>query len=152
MPESLNIAPPEQPHILRELGLSREALEALRRQGFVTGEFCVRGGRRLGPYFKLRWRSAGRQRVVYLGADARRAEAVRGALARWQQPRRLQRDVDRLLAQTRRALRAVKQTVTPHLETPDTHWHGYQLRRRRQPAPCPQPTSSSTSITENDHD
>ncbi len=72
--------------LLLRLGLTRNDIAALRRQGFIAAEYCVRGGRRFGPYFKLRWRCGGRQRVRYLGRDCRLAEAVAAAVKQLQEP------------------------------------------------------------------
>jgi hypothetical protein len=56
--------------LLAELGLTDESVLELVNQGFLTAEYRVYCGTRLGPYFKLRWRSKGRQRVKYLGRMA----------------------------------------------------------------------------------
>jgi hypothetical protein len=48
-------------HCLADLGLSKEELDALRRQGSVVAQ--RRGNNRV--YYRLRFRYAGRQRSVY---------------------------------------------------------------------------------------
>jgi hypothetical protein len=92
------------PCLLAALGLSSDDLEALKRQGFVATDYRHRGRRLYGPYFKLRWRRKGRQKVLYLGQARHRAEQVRAALTEWQRPSRLMRQLSRLLDETRRRL------------------------------------------------
>jgi hypothetical protein len=89
---------------LAGLGLAAEDLRALARQGFVSEE--RRGGR--GPYYKLRWRRAGQQRVRYLGGDPGRAAVVRAELEGLQRPPRAARLLARLLGEARRRLRDAK--------------------------------------------
>jgi hypothetical protein len=117
------------PTALAALALPAEDLEALTRQGFVAAEPRQRSGRLLGPFFKLRWRRSGRQRVCYLGKSPARADAVRAALEAIQRPLRLARQVARLLAEARKRLRQVKQALAPHLAANGLHLHGYAARR-----------------------
>jgi hypothetical protein len=120
---------------LMQLGLGQEELEALRHQGFVAPEFRVRAGRRWGPCYKLRWRQHGRQRVLYLGIDASAVNEIRAALERWQQTARLQKEVERLFRQTRKALQSLKDALSPQISAAGKRWHGYQSRRPRKPSP-----------------
>ena len=69
----------QQPH--RALRLIAEQPALFLRQGSVEASFRRYGGRRLGPYFRLRYEEAGRCRRVYLGRDERLAAQVRQALA-----------------------------------------------------------------------
>ena len=122
------------PTALAALALPAEDLEALTRQGFVAAEPRRRGGRPLGPFFKLRWRRSGRQRVRYLGKDPARADAVRAALEGLRRPVRLARQAARLLAEARKRLRQVKQALAPRLAAGGLHLHGYEARRTAAPA------------------
>jgi hypothetical protein len=122
------------PCLLAELGLSSEDLEALKRQGFVGADYRHRGRRLSGPYFKLRWRSKGRQKVSYLGQARQRAEEVRAALSEWQRPSRLVRQLSRVLGETRRRLARTKALFASHLANRGLYLHGYTLRRKRMPA------------------
>ena len=122
---------------LMQLGLGQEELEALRHQGFVAPEFRVRAGRRWGPCYKLRWRQHGRQRVRYLGIDADAVNEIRAALEGWQQTARLQKEVEGLFRQTRKALRSLKDALSPQISAAGKRWHGYQPRRPRKPSPEP---------------
>ena len=117
---------------LTELGLGQEELEILRGQGFVAPEFRVRAGRRWGPCYKLRWRQNGRQRVFYLGTDENAVAEIRKALEAWQQPVRLEKEVNNLFRQTRKALKSLKDALTPQVSDDDKKWHGYTSRRPRK--------------------
>ncbi len=59
----------------------------LAEQGAVVTTYRNRGGRRLGPYYKLACRSNGRQVAVYLGVDDDLIGRVRERLAQLQQTR-----------------------------------------------------------------
>ncbi len=76
------------------------------RQGAVVATWRWRGGRRLGPYYRLAYREHGRQRSIYLGRSEGLAEKVRWLLADVQAPLRRHRawlrTRARLAAQLRR--------------------------------------------------
>jgi hypothetical protein len=121
------------PGALAGLGLADADLQALARQGFVAAEF-----RRLRPpYFKLRWRRDGRQRVRYLGQDPARAEQVRAALERLQRPRRNGRLAARLLAEARKRLLDARRLLEPRADADGLRYHGYALRRPRSGPAAP---------------
>jgi hypothetical protein len=121
-------------NLLAGLGLSEEDYRALARQGFLAAEFRRRGRRRLGPYYKLRWRRGGRQRVRYVGQDPARAERLRAALDDLQRPARLARQLSRLMDEARRHLRRAKEALAPHLAGQGLRYHGFTARRPRTPA------------------
>jgi hypothetical protein len=123
---------PDAAALFGKLGLTGEDLAALAEQGFVSAEYRFRGHRRYGPFHKLRWRVAGRQRVRYLGRNPILGERVRLALAAWQAPRRTQRVSAALLHSVRRALRAAKAAAAPQLACEGRYLHGYIARRRRR--------------------
>ena len=104
-------------------------LPAEARQGFLAQEF--RQGR--GPYYKLRWRQGGRQRVLYLGRDPARAERVRALLEHLQRPLRLARQLARLLQETRKHLHKAKSLLESQAQTQGLHYHGYSARRTLSP-------------------
>ncbi len=120
--------------VLERLGMGLVDLQALRAQGFVAAEYRQRGGRRSGPYHRLHWRVAGRQRIAYLGRNPLLAEHVQAALAVWQAPRNEQRASAALLRAARRALRAAKAVAAPQLAREARYFHGYSVRRRRRHA------------------
>ena len=111
---------------LADLGLSGEDLACLARQGCVTAEF--RG--QSGPYYKLRWRRDGRQRVLYLGRDSTRAEEVRAALEISRMPLRRARRLSLQMKKARRGLQEVRNMVAPLLAVHGLHYHGYAARGR----------------------
>src|SRR5256885_3352521 len=98
---------------LADLGLSTAEYQALTEQGFVAAERRQHNGRVCGPYYKLRWRLNGRQKVRYLGRDHGHAERVRAALADLQRPAHLLRQVVRWLHQAREQLREIKAILQP---------------------------------------
>jgi hypothetical protein len=59
----------------------------LASQGTVVEEWRKRGGRSFGPYFRLKFRRAGRQSSLYLGRSPELAEKVRRLLTDIQYPR-----------------------------------------------------------------
>ena len=117
---------------LMGLGLGPDELKSLRNQGFLASEFRVRAGRRWGPYYKLRWRQNGRQRVLYLGIDENAVSEIRKVLETWQQPVRLEKEVNSLFRRTRRALKSLKDVLTPQICDDGKNWHGYESRRTRK--------------------
>ena len=123
---------PDPWEVLTGLGLSRADVEGLQRQGFVAPEFRVDQGVRRGPYYKLRWRINGRQRVKYLGRSAAQAEAVASAVAHLQQPRVRERHLARQMAEARRKLTQAKQTMAAALAAEGKYYHGYTSRRRTE--------------------
>jgi hypothetical protein len=110
----------------------RQDHAALARNGFVAVEYRWRGGRRWGPYYKLRWRRAGRQRTRYLGANPARCEQVRRELALLQAPLRQARLAAQLLLEARGHLRSLRQELTAPMAARGKQFHGYAVRRRRQ--------------------
>src|SRR4030042_6599751 len=76
----------------RALGLIASRPTLFARQGAVVATWRRYGGRRLGPYFRLAYREAGRQCSVYLGRAGRGVEAARGAWAELQRPLKRHRE------------------------------------------------------------
>ena len=58
--------------------------DVLSRQGSVVASWREKGGRRMGPYFRLAFRKAGKQVSIYLGSCAELVEKVRARLAEMQ--------------------------------------------------------------------
>ncbi|MHB1038535.1 MAG: hypothetical protein ACYC35_29725 [Pirellulales bacterium] len=105
--------------------LTRRALFA--RQGSVVATWRTRCGRRCGPYYRLAYREAGRQKSLYLGPSAPLADQVRGLLAELQQPLRYGRLLDRLAAQARASLRRANAELNRVLGT-----FGFYLKGRHE--------------------
>lgn len=75
----------------------------LARQGAVVASWRVWQGRRLGPYFRLAYREAGRQRSIYLGRSEELAGRVRRLLEQLRDPPQQRRQCRQLIAAVRRA-------------------------------------------------
>jgi hypothetical protein len=116
------------------LGLSHAEVDCLQHQGFVAVEYRDYRGARLGPYFKLRWRRDGKQRVTYLARDAEKAETVSIALAQLQKKKVLERQLARMFLEARRSLRKAKQEMAAAMASRGKYYHGYSSRRRRMPS------------------
>jgi hypothetical protein len=113
--------------LLGQLRLTAEDLAALRRQGAVQVE--RRGKKSIG---KLRFRRGGKQVVRYIGG-ATAARQVQEELTKWQAAHRKSRELLRLAATARTALRGSKKALAPHLEQIGYRFHGLAIRRRREP-------------------
>jgi hypothetical protein len=112
---------------LARLTLSREELEALHHQGFVQRE-------PRGPNFacfKLRFRVAGRQRVVYLGSDPETAGRISRELKALQHEVRRSRQASRALKIVRRTARDVRRRSAEVLAGLGLKFHGTTLRKSR---------------------
>jgi len=60
-------------------------------QGTVVEEWCKRGDRSFGPYFRLKFRITGRQNSIYLGRSPQLADQVRRLLIELQYARNCRR-------------------------------------------------------------
>ena len=109
--------------------LPASEVEALTRQGFVSAE--RRGSQ---TYFKLRYRVSGKQRVRYLGSDARVADEVAAELRRLQQGRRTMLELNRAARHVRSGLRDCKRKWQPVFVQLGFRFHGRTLRKRRMSA------------------
>jgi hypothetical protein len=122
---------PDPWSILMGLGMSRTEVDCLQDQGFVAAEYRTYQGARLGPYYKLRWRQDGKQRVKYLGQDVEIIVEVSIALAQLQKKRILERQLARMFLEARKSLRRVKQDMTTAMAAMGEYYHGYTSRKRR---------------------
>ena len=97
-------------------------------QGAVVATSRTYRGRRLGPYFQLAWREAGRLRRLYLGRSLELVDRVRELLERLQRPARERRVLARLKRQTRSALRRWLDEMRPFLARWGVEFKGFELR------------------------
>jgi hypothetical protein len=85
------------------------------RVGSVVASYRTRGTTRYGPYFRVAYRTAGRQCSIYLGRCKELADRARALLAQLQQPRnylRMCRKANRERRATlRRVIRGWQQTI-----------------------------------------
>ena len=116
----------EQFRGLARFALSDQELIDLARQGSVSQEF--RGAR--GPFFKLRFRSGGRQRVLYLGKDPIFAATITAELQQLQRGRRLEIDLNHLAREVRKVLRQTKQELEKDVRDLGLVFHGLIIRDR----------------------
>jgi len=107
----------------RALALIASRPELFVRQGAVVATWRWYKGRRLGPYWRLAYREAGRQCSVYLGRMGEGVEQVRQALARWQ-------DFRRWRTTYRRPRRQVKASFRAHLARFHRQLHALGLWRK----------------------
>lgn len=106
--------------------------DRLGHQGAVIETWRTRGGRRLGPYFALKLRVDGRQRSLYLGADAQLAGEVRAELAQLQAPVRNQRWFRRQEQVIRRELARCRNELNRELSSSLLYAKGSEIRGWRQ--------------------
>ncbi len=110
--------------------VARPALFAA--QGSVVATSRTYRGRRLGPYFQLAWREAGRQRRLYPGRSLELVDRVRKLLHQLQHPLRQRRLFTRLKRQTRSALRRWMADLRPLLARWGVELKGFEFRGARQ--------------------
>lgn len=118
----------EMTSVLTTLGLTKNQLRALSRQGCITAEY--RGTS--GPFFKLRFRYENRQVVRYVGKDVPRVERLRAELNDLQANRQLQIKLKHLTRHAWRVLRDSKRLLGPELTAAGFHFHGFAVRRRNE--------------------
>ncbi|MFH1923443.1 MAG: hypothetical protein ABIP48_26585 [Planctomycetota bacterium] len=112
----------------RALGLIAARPEVFARQGSVVAIWRRYRGRKLGPYFRLAYREAGRQCSVYLGRAGRVVEAVRGALAELQRPLKRFREYRKARAQIKASLGPVKRELDRRLRRVGLYMKGFEVR------------------------
>jgi hypothetical protein len=108
--------------------LTDQELHLLESQGFVSAYRLPSGS----ICYKLRFRNNQKcQRVIYIGTDSQKADAVRAELHQLQARhiRRLQ--LNRLVSKAASLLRATKERLRPYIERNGLRFHGYALRQQR---------------------
>lgn len=106
------------------------------RQGAVVTTWRQHSGRRVGPYFRLAYRSGKRQRSVYLGTCPVRAARVRTVLDELQAPLQHTRTWERWLRCGRQALRMHKRSWDEELRCQGLYLKGFEVRSvERRPTP-----------------
>ncbi len=115
---------------LATLGLGREQLAALAKQGTLRAEGHS-GSRR---YFKLRFRMGPTQRVRYVGNNPEFVDLVRAELLRLQAQAKARRHLQRLIREANQCLRRTKHRLEPLLPLAARRFHGREIRRRREDA------------------
>lgn len=113
---------------LSSLGLSREQLGALTRQGSLSADTLASQKR----YYKLRFTFQGKRQVRYLGANLAFVEQVRRELTSLQESLKVHRRLRRLAHRARSCLRETKACLEPVLAETGHYYHGREIRKRRQ--------------------
>ena len=93
--------------------------------------------RRLGPYFQIVYRQAGRQRALYIGRSPELADHFRRLLQQLQKPHRERRLFKRLQTQARAALRGAKAQLRRLLALHGVRMKGFEFRGVRRALPLP---------------
>ncbi len=106
--------------------------DSLGRQGYVVETWRMRGRRRCGPYYRLRYRDGHTQRSLYLGGSAELAEEVRERLRDLQQPRTERLRWDALLARQRVHGRRLKAALALELAKIGLKLKGFEIRGFRE--------------------
>ena len=142
---------PTPQHTSRALLYIAEHQQVFLRQGCVVASFRKVGNRTNGPYFRLAFRIDGHQHTIYIGRNAKAAEAVRSALNQLHAFRRHRLLFDKWEREARRTLRLAKIEADFHIRPLGLRFHGFQVRgwrrnpvfsaipwgRRRKPDPIP---------------
>jgi hypothetical protein len=115
--------------LLVGLGIDDDGLSALERQGFVRSE----RDKSLHLVFKLRYRIAKGQRVIYIGRDPDRAQRIQAALRVWQRDRRMALEIGRLRREVSRQVREQFRQLDPLLWQAGFRRRGREIRRTRMP-------------------
>ena len=135
----------EQLTVLRQLGVNRDELSELRRQGYIQ-PFKRRPGT-IG-YARLRFRCQGRMRTIYLGNDKALIAAVQRELALLRNADRNDRNLARTVRDGKRALRKAKSKLAPILAELGFHYHGDTIRKFRAKQAERAPDSSTMTFTQ----
>ena len=107
---------------IREFILSHR--DVFRRRGSVVSSWRTYRGRRLGPFFSLRYRLDGRQSAIYLGRSIVLADQIKGLLREVQQERLFAR----LERQARAELCVCKQLWERDLASMGLTRKGFEVR------------------------
>jgi hypothetical protein len=109
----------------------------LSRHGSVQATWRLYQGRRLGPFYRLVYRSERRQHSIYLGRQEGLAEEVRRLLAEMQAPVRQSRLLARTKRVARQALRGQKRELDQVLHEHGLYLKGHEVRGWRGALPRP---------------
>jgi hypothetical protein len=96
--------------------------------GSIDANFRRRDGRTYGPYFRLRYREAGRAHSVYLGLAGPLVDRVRQTLQSLQAPLRQHRAILQLQRCVRNALRLDRSHLDAQLRTLGLRMQGFEVR------------------------
>jgi hypothetical protein len=98
------------------------------RHGVVVAKWRYHGGRKLGPYFALIYRQAGRQRAYYLGREGPLVHAVRQRLAELREHAQRDRTYEQFRRQILGSLRVHKARLNLRLGGLGLRLQGFEVR------------------------
>lgn len=105
----------------------------LARQGTIVATFRQRGGRRLGPYYKLTSRDSEQRQVsVYLGAEGPVVAAIRQQLDQLQLRRHQQRYWQNVRLGVHQKMKAAREQLAVELARHGLRTQGAEIRGWRQ--------------------
>ena len=107
----------------------------LARQGTIVASYRSYRGRRLGPYYRLAFRDAGKPRSFYLGSDPGVVAVARESLQRVQAAGRGDRHTRQLRRALRAGLRRSKRAMAGELGELGLRMRGFEIYGWRQLAP-----------------
>jgi hypothetical protein len=97
-------------------------------QGAIVESWREYNGRKLGPYFRLSYRDGGKQLSVYLGRSRQFANRIRKLLQEIQTPVNQQRELGKIRAIARAALRKQKKRWSKDLNQAALCAKGFEIR------------------------
>ncbi|MCY2994865.1 MAG: hypothetical protein NTY19_44440 [Planctomycetota bacterium] len=118
--------------------------DAFRRQGSVVPSWRTYRGRRLGPFFSLRFRLQGRQSAIYLGRSAGLAERVKALLDEVHRERKFAR----LKRRARAEFRELKRRWKQELAATGLELRGFEIRGWNRMSETSSPWDSDRSAKE----
>jgi hypothetical protein len=115
-------------HVHPALALLAARPDVFARQGSVVASWRRRGTRAYGPYYRLIYREASRQRSIYLGRAGGLVEEIRGRLRALQAPLRGRRVNKRAGRQAAALMRASKAQLNLQLRPWGLRLQGFEVR------------------------
>jgi len=107
--------------------------ERLARQGAIVATFRLRGGRRVGPYYRLVCRGSDRRQVsVYLGREGFVVAEARRRLEHLQDQRKKQRFWALVRKDVRKKMKAARRRLAEELAQQGLTTRGAEIRGWRQ--------------------
>jgi hypothetical protein len=115
-------------HVHPALALLAARPDLFARQGSVVASWRRRGTRTYGPYYRLIYREASRQRSIYLGRAGGLVEEVRGRLRALQAPLHSRRASKRAGRHAAALMRASKARLNLQLRPWGLRLQGFEVR------------------------
>jgi len=110
-----------------------EHAERLAQQGSIVATFRQRGGRRVGPYYRLVCRGSDRRQVsVYLGAEGLVVAETRRRLEHLQEHRKQQRFWALVRRDVHKKMKAARRRLAEELAKQELTTQGAEIRGWRQ--------------------